>query len=178
MTDGDASLVARVVAEDDRGAFELLVRRYQSPLRNFLRRLAKNDSARADDLAQDAFLKAYQSMHTYMGRAKFSTWLYQIAYHAFLNDQRKRFPQEEFDEARHSPPARGPESADLAADVDRCLGFLSARQRAVFDLHYKKDLSHQEVATALELPIGTVKSDLARGLEIMRRHVEDRSSPK
>lgn len=176
MTDSDAALVARVVADDDRGAFELLVRRHQSPLRNFLRRLAKNDRDRADDLAQETFLKAYRAMHTYAGAAKFSTWLYRIAYNTFLNDQRRRFPQAEFDEALHASPADGPEHGDRLADVDRCLERLSMRQRAVFDLHYKKDLSHQEIASTLELPLGTVKSDLARGLEVLRRHLVDQRS--
>jgi len=104
VSDSDAALVARVVGDDDRSAFELLVRRYQSPLRNFLRRLAHNDQARADDLAQDTFMKAYKSLATYAGTAKFSTWLYRVAYNTFLNDQRKRFPAKEFDEAVHSPP--------------------------------------------------------------------------
>jgi RNA polymerase sigma-70 factor (ECF subfamily) len=170
VTDSDASLVARVVAEDDRAAFELLVRRYQSPLRGFLRRLVKNDRGRADDLAQDTFLKAYQSMDTYVGRAKFSTWLYRIAYNNFLNDLRKRAPQDEFDELQHSP-ALAHSTDDMEPAVERCLQQLTARQRAVFDLHYKKELSHQEVADALELPLGTVKSDLARGLEALRRQL-------
>jgi RNA polymerase sigma-70 factor (ECF subfamily) len=173
VTDSDAALVARVVAHDDRGAFELLVRRHQSPLRNFLRRLTKNDSERADDLAQETFLKAYRAMHTYAGVAKFSTWLYRIAYNTFLNELRTRFPQTEFDEAQHSSPVRGPEHRDLQNDVDRCLLHLSSRQRAVFDLHYKKDLSHREIAAALELPLGTVKSDLSRGLEVLRTYLAD-----
>jgi RNA polymerase sigma-70 factor (ECF subfamily) len=173
VTDSDAALVARVVAEDDRSAFELLVRRHQSPLRNFLRRLTKNDGERSDDLAQETFLKAYRAMHTYAGVAKFSTWLYRIAYNTLLNEQRKRFPQAEFDEAQHSPLVRGPEHRDWQTDVDRCLQHLSARQRAVFDLHYKKDLSHREIASALELPLGTVKSDLSRGLEVLRKYLAD-----
>jgi RNA polymerase sigma-70 factor (ECF subfamily) len=176
VTDSDAALVARVVADDDRGAFELLVRRHQSPLRNFLRRLAKNDRDRADDVAQETFLRAYKAMHTYAGAAKFSTWLYRIAYNAFLNDQRTRFPEAEFDEALHSSPIDGPDHGDHLVDIDRCLERLSVRQRAVFDLHYKKDLSHQEIATALELPLGTVKSDLARGLEVLRRYFADRGA--
>jgi RNA polymerase sigma-70 factor, ECF subfamily len=176
VTDNDAALVARIVAEDDRSAFELLVRRHQSPLRNFLRRLTKTDRARADDLAQETFLKAYRAMHTYAGTAKFSTWLYRIAYNTFLNDQRTRFPEAEFDEALHASPVDGPEPGDALPDIDRCLEQLPVRQRAVFDLHYKKDLSHQEIASTLELPLGTVKSDLVRGLEILRRLFADRRS--
>jgi len=172
VSDSDAALVARVVGDDDRSAFELLVRRYQSPLRNFLRRLAHNDQARADDLAQDTFMKAYKSLATYAGTAKFSTWLYRVAYNTFLNDQRKRFPAKEFDEAVHSPPVAATESG-AEADVGRALEHLPTRQQAVFYLHYKKDLSHQEIATTLGLPLGTVKSDLARGHATLRHYLEE-----
>jgi RNA polymerase sigma factor (sigma-70 family) len=172
VSDSDAALVARVVGNDDRSAFELLVRRYQSPLRNFLRRLANNDQARADDLAQYTFMKAYKSLATYAGTAKFSTWLYRVAYNTFLNDQRKRLPATEFDEAQHSPPIAVADGG-AESDVARALARLPTRQQAVFYLHYQKDLSHQEVATALGLPLGTVKSDLTRGHATLRSYLED-----
>ena len=60
MSDSDTALIARVLAHDDRGAFELLVRRHQSAVRNFFRRLARNDIERANDLAQETFIKMYQ----------------------------------------------------------------------------------------------------------------------
>jgi RNA polymerase sigma-70 factor (ECF subfamily) len=168
VTDSDALLVARVVADDDRSAFELLVRRQQSPLRNFLRRLTRNDAARADDLAQETLIKAYRNMHTYKGTAKFSSWLFRIAYNNFLNDERSRFPAAEFDEAQHAAMADRAEDIGNELDIDRALLSLSIRQRAVFDLHYKKGMTHEEVASALELPLGTVKSDLTRGHERLR----------
>jgi RNA polymerase sigma factor (sigma-70 family) len=171
VTDSDNALVARVVANDDRGAFELLVRRHQSPLRNFLRRLAKEDAARADDLAQETFIKAYRSMASFAGGAKFSSWLYRIAYNTFLNDQRTRLPHDELDELQHPSQQNEVASAETASDVEKLLRQLPLRQRAVFDLHYKKDMSHQEIAHALALPLGTVKSDLARGHESLRQHV-------
>jgi RNA polymerase sigma-70 factor (ECF subfamily) len=172
VTDSDALLVARVVADDDRSAFELLVRRHQSRLRSFLRRLARNDVARADDLAQDTFIKVYRGLHTYKGTAKFSSWLYRIAYTTFLNDQRKRYPTTEFDETEHGATADDAEQTDNELDIDRALQLLSIRQRAVFDLHYKKGMTHDEVASALDLPLGTVKSDLSRGHARLKVHFE------
>jgi RNA polymerase sigma-70 factor (ECF subfamily) len=176
VSDSDTALVARVIKDDDRGAFELLVRRHQSALRNFLRRLAKGDAARADDLAQETFIKTYASLSSFTGRAKFSTWLYRIAYTTFLNDQRGRRPQETFDETEHPDPA-GMESAAVGWDIDRLLSYLSPRQRAIFDLHFKKGMTHQEIATALDVPIGTVKSDLLRGQDTLRNLVSDRKGP-
>jgi RNA polymerase sigma-70 factor (ECF subfamily) len=171
VTDSDTALVARVVANDDRVAFELLVRRHQSGVRNFLRRLARNDGERAKDLAQDTFIGAYRGLPSYRGAARFSTWLYRIAYFAFLNDERSRRPNDEFDEAVHGGRCDSTAGAAAEIDVERALERLPVRQRAVFDLHYKKGMTHAEVAEALELPIGTVKSDLARGHEKLREWV-------
>jgi RNA polymerase sigma factor (sigma-70 family) len=168
VSDSDTALVARVVADDDRGAFELLVRRHQSAVRNFLRRLARNDNERANDLAQETFIKMYEGLHSYRGAARLSTWLYRIAYHAFLNDQRGRRADDEFSEDLHGGSADTTAAATDTLDVDRALARLPVRQRAVFDLHYKKGMTHSEIADALELPLGTVKSDLARGHEKLK----------
>lgn len=172
MADNDALLVARVVADEDHSAFELLVRRYQSGLRNFLRRLAGNNDSRADDLSQETFLKAYRSIHTYQGTAAFSSWLYRIAYNTFLNDERKRFPESEFDESWQTPGAHEDGSA-LKTDIDRAMAGLSIRQQAVFDLHYKKGMTHQEISETLEIPLGTVKSDIRRGLDKLKQYLKD-----
>ena len=168
MSDSDTALVARVVASDDRGAFELLVRRHQSAVRNFLRHLARNDVERANDLAQETFLKMYHGLHSYRGTARFTTWLFRIAYHAFLNEQRGRRSEDEFSEDEHGSMTDTTADTAVALDVDRALERLPLRQRAVFDLHYKKGMTHSEVADALELPIGTVKSDLTRGHEKLK----------
>src|SRR5687768_7881888 len=125
MSDSDTALVARVIANDDRGAFELLVRRHQSAVRNFLRRLARNDAERANDLAQETFIKMYQGLPSYRGTAKLSTWLFRIAYHVFLNDQRGRLVSEEFSDDEHGAVTDTAAAAATALDVDRALGRLS-----------------------------------------------------
>jgi RNA polymerase sigma factor (sigma-70 family) len=168
MSDSDAALVARVIASDDRGAFELLVRRHQSAVRNFLRRLARNDNERANDLAQETFIKMYQGLHSYRGSARFTTWLFRIAYHTFLNDQRARHPNEEFNDDEHGSVADTAAHTADTLDVERALERLPVRQRAVFDLHYKKGMTHSEIAEALDLPLGTIKSDLVRGHEKLK----------
>src|SRR5436309_5765 len=85
----DAQLIARVVVSDDRHAFGELVRRHQSSVRATLRKLAGGNTAQADDLAQETFLLAYRNLKSFRQDAKFSTWLYRIAYNAFLADLRK-----------------------------------------------------------------------------------------
>jgi RNA polymerase sigma-70 factor, ECF subfamily len=66
-----------------------------------------------------------------------------------------------------------PKNAGIESDVDRALLHLSIRQQAIFDLHYKKGMTHSEIANALDLPLGTVKSDLRRGLEMLKQYLED-----
>ena len=173
MTDSDALLVVRVIADEDQSAFELLVRRHQSKLRNFLRQLTKNDAARADDLAQETFLKAYRFIRTYKGTAKFSSWLYRIAYNTFLNEERSRFPEIRMDETAPFPAKDMTENVSKVIDIDSALQRLSVRQRAIFDMHYKKGMTHEEIENALELPLGTVKSDLRRGLDQLRKYLKD-----
>jgi len=173
VPDSDALLVVRLIADDDESAFELLVRRHQSKLRNFLRRLTKNDIARSDDLAQETFLKAYRSIRTYKGSAAFSSWLYRIAYNTFLNDERNRFPEQALDIDKPSSAVNRAENEGRAIDVACALRHLSIRRQAVFDLHYKKGMTHEEIGDALEIPLGTVKSDLNRGIERLRQYLKD-----
>jgi RNA polymerase sigma factor (sigma-70 family) len=79
----DADLIARVLTREDHNAFGELVRRYQSPVRAFLTRMTRGDAHRADDLAQETFLKAWHKLHTYRGSSRFSTWLFGVAYNEF-----------------------------------------------------------------------------------------------
>lgn len=169
LMETDLALIARVVATDDRAAFELLVRRHQSPLRNFLRRLTREDAARADDLAQETFLRAYRALGDFRGDASFRSWLFRIAYRGFLNDERARHTHTEFDETVHSPVMDGTTYRDDLSDIQRALTKLTLRQQAVFDLHYRKGMAHGEIALALQVPIGTVKSDLTRGCMRLRQ---------
>src|SRR5664279_1411049 len=85
----DTALIARVVVSDDRHAFSELVRRHQSAVRATLRKLTSGNLALADDLAQETFLLAYRNLKSFRQEARFSTWLYRIAYNAFLADVRR-----------------------------------------------------------------------------------------
>ncbi len=86
----DAELVARVLLDDDHHAFAELIKRHQSAVRGLLRQLTRTDLALADDLAQETFVRAYKHIRSFRGEAKFSTWLYRIAYNCFREDARKR----------------------------------------------------------------------------------------
>ena len=168
MTDSDAELVSRVVDGDDRVAFERLVVRHQSGLRSFLRRLVGNDFARADDLAQETFIKLFKSIGTYRGESRFSTWLYRMAYTTFIDAQRRRVVETPFDESLHSPESGAALAPEEEWDIASALRQLTDQQRAVFDLHYRNGMTHREVADVLDMPLGTVKSVLVRGLDELK----------
>src|SRR5436309_2226523 len=96
----DADLVALVLVDLDQHAFGEHVRRHQSTVRGLLRQLTRADIALADDLAQEAFLRAYKNIRSFRGGARFSTWLYRIAYNCFREDARRRKELVGVDEAQ------------------------------------------------------------------------------
>lgn len=160
----DRALVARVLLRDDRHAFEQLLRRHQGMVRAQLRRLLHGDAAAADDLAQETFLLAWRKLDQFRGDARFSTWLYRIAYSCFLQACRKRPRRVEHtseDIAEHLP---APEcSLDMQLDFERAVRRLSSAEQAVLLHCMQMGLSHEEAAYVLAMPMGTVKTHATRG---------------
>ncbi len=167
----DRYLVAQVVAKQDSRAFGELVRRHQSQVRNFLRKLTR-DHALADDLSQESFLHAWSKMHTYVGRGTVIGWLLKVAYTTFLQSKRKsnRYGEilEEVGHTEEAQAAHIGRQADEISDLDRFLAVLTEEERAVMILSYACGLSHREIGDAANLPIGTVKSIIFRGKEKIR----------
>jgi len=160
--ESDEALVASVVAARDAAAFEVLVRRHQSRIRNWLRLLTRN-SARADDLAQETFIRAWERAHTFSGHGKFVSWLMKIAYNKFLEERRsdrlrKRIAAVSDAEGEELAATGGDEWPDL----ERMLAVLSADERLTLVLCYAHGLSHSEVAEVIDMPLGTVKSHVHR----------------
>lgn len=171
MGPSDAELVARVLATDDRHAFAEIVRRHQSLVRALLRRLTCGDTALADDLAQDTFLRAYRGLARYQGTAKLSSWLYRIAYNVFLSHKERRGAPVGSEVGGEAVEVGSDERAALRQDLDRAMGFLSPSERAAITLSYREGASHGEVAEILECPVGTVKTHIARGKEKLEKHL-------
>ena len=160
-----------MVAKQDSRAFGELVRRHQSQVRNFLRKLTR-DHALADDLSQESFLHAWNKMHTYAGRGTVIGWLLKIAYTTFLQSKRKsnRYGEilEEVGRSKEAQAERAGQHSDEVGDLDRFLAVLTEEERAVMILSYACGLSHREIGDAADLPIGTVKSIIFRGKEKIR----------
>lgn len=167
----DTELVAQVLAQQDTNAFGELVRRHQSQVRNFLRKLSR-DYVLADDLAQDAFLHAWDKLHTFTGKGTFIGWLLKVAYTTFLQSKRKsnRYNEimAEIGSEADARGARHTDESDEISDLDKFLAVLTEEERAVMILSYACGLSHREIGDAANLPIGTVKSIIFRGKEKVR----------
>ena len=172
----DSELVARVLRADDRGAFAELVRRHQAAVRALLRRLVSGDAARADDLAQETFVKAYLKLATFRGDASLGTWLYRIAVNTYLADQRRAARRErpagpDPEDERAGATDLRPRPADhtaLQVDLERAMASLPEAERAAIALCYAAGLSHAEAAAVLGLPVGTVKTHILRGKQKLR----------
>ena len=165
----DNELVARAVAQHDARAFGELVKRHQSHVRNFLRKMTR-DVELADDLAQDTFLRAWDRLHTYAGTGSFVSWLMSVAYTTFLQSRRRSNRYREILEAAVHEPDAEPTSSPLdeLGDLDRFLAVLTEEERAVMILSYACGLSHREIGGAANLPVGTVKSIIFRSKEKLR----------
>ena len=172
MSFSDADLIARTISHEDQNAFGELVRRYQSPVRAFLTRMTRGDAHLADDLAQETFLKAWNKLKTFRGEAKFTTWLFGIAYNEFRGEARRRkeLALEDFaeppEEASQASAAPG---SNLRMDLTEALKMLSSVERAAVLLCCQNGMSHEEAARVLDCPLGTVKTNVLRGREKLRR---------
>jgi len=170
----DADLIARVLAHEDHNAFGELVRRNQSSVRAFLTRMTRGDSHLADDLAQETFLKAWQKLQTFRGGAKFSTWLFGIAINEFRGAARRR-KELALEDMADLPPEPGEPSAvpnsNLRLDLTEAFKLLNSDERAAVILCCQNGLSHEEAAQVLDCPLGTVKTNILRGKEKLKRQL-------
>ncbi len=168
-TGHDVELAARA-ASGDRRAYGELVRRHGSAVRGLLRRLGA-DSATADDLAQDAFMTGFEQAAEYRGEGTFGAWIKKIAARLYLKKVRReaRLIFSDTVEPVDDLTVRDtPADAASRIDLDEALKTLSRGERLCVSLCYGADWSHAEAAEALNIPIGTVKSHVRRGLDKLR----------
>ena len=171
-TDEDVAAVARVVS-GDLGAFEGIVRRWQGRLVNLAWRFCR-DRGRAEDMAQEAFMKAFRALSSFRGESAFSTWLTAIA----LNSYRSRLRSEgpplvSLDSSRlfagDAGPLRGLEEQERAAAVRQAVLTLPARYREAIVVFYFQEMDLVESARILGIAEGTLKARLHRGRELLKR---------
>jgi RNA polymerase sigma factor (sigma-70 family) len=156
-------------AAGDRAAFGELVRRHGSAVRALVRRMGA-DSAAADDVAQDAFLAAFEQIADFRGEGAFQAWVKRIAARAYARRWRREartdFMADPGDLEEVGDAGEG--GAVARIDLDEAMKSLSEPERVCVSLCYGAGLSHAEAAAALNAPLGTVKSHVKRGLDRLR----------
>lgn len=177
--DADRPLVAAAAAGDI-AAFESLVQRHQTRLVGYLRGLTNSESD-AEDLAQEAFLRAYRSLAGFRGTSSFKTWLYQIATNVFRTWLEKKLNQAGLSAVSLDAPVPGteesmdpvgesnPEGRHVDRDaIDRALAQLPPDQREAVLLRDVEGFDYREIAEQLDVPLGTVESRIFRGRQRLR----------
>lgn len=180
----DAQLIARVLTEDDRHAFSELVRRHQSAVRTMLRKLACGDNALADDLAQETFVRAWKGLPRFRGGSALSSWLYRIAWNTFVSDARaarvRPEPCEAAEDGEREDSVENSTEAGASldrlvarVDLERAFACLRPDERVALALTYGQEVTHEEAAAILECPLGTLKTNVLRAKNRLRRHLTE-----
>jgi RNA polymerase sigma-70 factor, ECF subfamily len=175
----DEDLVRRYVG-GDRSAFGVLVERHERRVYNLaLRMTGREEDAR--DATQEAFLTALRKLSSFRGEAAFTTWMHRVTINACYDLLRKRQRAPLLDRLpdHQIEPPPAPDHADstiAAIDVQRAIMEVAEDFRAVLLLHDVQDLAYEDIALALDIPIGTVKSRLHRGRIALARALGETSS--
>jgi RNA polymerase sigma-70 factor, ECF subfamily len=188
----DKELVRRA-QDDDPWAIEQLILRYQKKIYSIAHQMLGGDAEEAKDRTQDVFLQAFQKIKQFEGKASFYTWLYRIVINTCIDARRRRrrwrqifFPwrfekdsgeesiatlEEYPDTEKNSDPLATVSGRQLEVDVKEAMETLSAKQRSIFQLKVFHELSIKEIAEAMGLAEGTVKTHLFRATRVMQKQL-------
>ena len=172
-TAAESSVVALARIGDER-AYGELVRRRQLGIRGLLLRLCR-DAALADDLAQDTFLQAWRRLPALKADGAFGGWLRQIATNVWLQHVRQR--RDTLDSQAATNESLADHSHGESVDLDRALSRLAPLERLCIVLAYHEGMSHGEIAQQLQMPLGTVKTHIARATQYLRSLLAAYRSP-
>lgn len=166
----DSALVRRSAAGDTR-AFEQLYRSHVGRVHGAILRLVGMDRARAEELTQEAFVRAWQKLSSFRHESAFSTWLYRLGVNTALMELRGRREAESVDDATLEYAAGGevPFCAGERGDLERAVSALPPRARAVLVLHDVEGWKHEEIGAELGMATGSSKAQLHRARGLLRR---------
>lgn len=180
MNNEDASSIEQVLSGNV-AAFEGLVRTYQTRLFNSLVH-SLGCPEEAEDVAQEAFVKAFSKLATFKQNSSFYTWLYRIAINIAISRHRQKKPKTSLDEYRsnagHEPvddsnqPGSKLDLEERAVQVQAALQLLTEEHRTIIVLREIEDMDYEAISEILDLPVGTVRSRLHRARHQLRTHLE------
>jgi RNA polymerase sigma-70 factor, ECF subfamily len=161
----------------DEGAFQELVDRYKSLVFALIARTVQ-DRSRAEDLAQDVFLRIHRGLPYFRGEARLSTWIYRIVANACVQDVARATPTVSLDDERKPAGAVATATDRRFADLEvrdrleKAIARLPPNYRLLVAAHYLEGVRYEDLAEALQLPLGTVKTQLFRAKQQLRRLLE------
>jgi RNA polymerase sigma factor (sigma-70 family) len=172
----DVSALVRRAVAGDIAAFEQLYRDHVGRVHGAILRLVGMDRARAEELTQDAFVRAWQKLSSFRHESAFSTWLYRLGVNTALMDLRGRREEDIVDNAALELAAGGevPFCAAERGDLERAVSNLPPRARAVLVLHDVEGWKHEEISVELGMAVGSSKAQLHRARGLLRRALADR----
>jgi len=158
------------------GAFDELVDRYKNLVFAMIHRTIRDPSS-ADDLAQDVFLRIHRGLPYFRGEARLSTWIYRIVLNVCMQDRGRGAPSVSLDDAnaRVSAPAAADRHAndlELRDRLEKAIEQLPPQQRMLIAAHYLRGVQYEELDEAMNLPLGTVKTQLHRAKRQLRMLLE------
>lgn len=171
------------VKKGDQSAFEDVVSYFQDRIYHHCFRMVGN-AHEAEDIAQEAFIRAYLNIHFFDHNRKFSTWLYRIATNLSIDRLRKRKPDFHLEAnikgtdglnlhsqlaTNHQIPEKEVQSLELHRYIYRQIASLPKIYQMTIMLRYSEDLSLNEISSILDIPLGTVKTRIRRGREVLRK---------
>ncbi|WP_374379723.1 RNA polymerase sigma factor [Thermomonas sp.] len=170
----DAALVRRAAAADI-AAFEQLYRRHHARMHGVIARLVGQAGARAEDLVQEAFVRAWQALPAFRFESAVSTWLHRLAVNTALMELRSRRGRPGMDDDEDAleslPTADTAGNAMLGRDLERAVASLPRRARAVLVLHDVEGWKHEEIAAELGMAVGSSKAQLHRARHLLRERI-------
>lgn len=165
-------------------AFSLLVQRYQRRIFNLMYRMVQNYDE-ASEITQDAFLAAWQGLPAFRGDARFATWLYRIAYNCALRQLESRKRDTALHAALQAEAVYAQDSEDSQAITDKTLdarerqemvqeylAHLPSKYRSVLILRHHLEMSYEEMAEILKMPVGTIKTHLFRARNLLKERLQ------
>lgn len=169
-TDRDLILRARRGDADSAEAFGELVTRYQTSVFNVCYRIL-HERGEAEDLAQEVFIRAYDRIHTFDIEREFSPWIRRVAANLCLNHLESQKITTELDDERDADPTQRPESVvelkERSEQIRAALASLPAHYRVVVELRHYQEMSYEEIAEEIKIPLSDVKSHLFRARKIL-----------
>jgi RNA polymerase sigma-70 factor (ECF subfamily) len=165
------ALLVTMARRGDRDAFAELVRRREPWIRALMLRCC-NHHALADDLSQQAFVQAWQSIGQLRLASRFGPWLKRLAVNTWLQHVRKNDPLRDADDETDAESSKE-DTAGISMDLDRALATLKEPVRLCIVLSYHEGMTHDEIADFTNLPAGTVKSHIRRGTKRLQEALKE-----